>query len=61
MKEKSFEEALKRLEEIVGLLEKPDQTLENSLKLYEESVMLSSLCTKYINNAEQKISELYKI
>jgi len=41
-KEKSFEDALKRLEEIVALLEKGGLSLEESLSLFEEGVNLHS-------------------
>ena len=42
----SFEESLKKLENIVDQLEKGDLALEESLKLFEQGVGLSSASSK---------------
>jgi exodeoxyribonuclease VII small subunit len=55
-----FEEALKRLEEIVTRLEKGELPLEESLTLYEEGIKLSRLCHGKLEEAEQKIELLMK-
>jgi exodeoxyribonuclease VII small subunit len=55
-----FEEALKRLEEIVGRLEKGELPLEESLALYEEGIQLSRLCHAKLEEAEAKIELLMK-
>ncbi|HAR45830.1 MAG: exodeoxyribonuclease VII small subunit [Nitrospirae bacterium GWC2_57_13] len=60
MAEKKFEAALGRLEEIVKELEKGDLPLEQSLKLFEEGVKLSRLCTKRLDEAERKVEILVK-
>ena len=57
-KEVSFEEAIKKLEEIVDSLENGDFPLEESLKLYEEGVKLINVCTTKINNVEKSIKIL---
>ena len=54
----SFEEAMKRLEEIAGLLEGDASTLDESLKLYEEGIALIRACDRILNDAEQKIKVL---
>ena len=54
----SFEEAMKRLEEIVSHLEKGDIPLEDSLSLFEEGSQLLALCSCMLENAEQKVSLL---
>lgn len=54
----SFEEALKRLEEITAALEAGNKPLEESIKLYEEGAELASFCDKALKTAEQKISVL---
>ena len=54
----SFEEAMKRLEEIAGLLEGDASTLDESLKLYEEGIALIRACDRMLNDAEQKIKVL---
>jgi len=60
MAEKKFESALERLEEIVQELESGDLPLEQSLKLYEEGIKLSRLCTKRLEEAERKVEILLK-
>jgi exodeoxyribonuclease VII small subunit len=56
----SFEQSLKRLEAIVDQLEKGDLALEDSLKLFEEGVKLSSACKKELDAAEGKVQVLIK-
>ncbi len=60
MAEKKFEAALARLEEIVQELEKGDIPLEQSLKLFEEGIKLSSICNKRLEEAERKVEILIK-
>jgi exodeoxyribonuclease VII small subunit len=57
-KEKSFEEMLARLEEIVGLLDRVDTPLETSLALFEEGAGLVKLCTARLDEAQQKVNIL---
>ena len=59
-KEKSFEEALARLEEIVKLLEKGDAPLAESLGLFEEGAGLIRTCGRLLDQAEQKVVKLRK-
>ena len=59
-KEKSFEESLARLEEIVKLLEKGDAPLAESLGLFEEGAGLIRSCGKLLDEAEQKVVQLRK-
>ncbi len=54
----TFEQAMKRLEEIVARLESGEESLEASLKLFEEGTALSSQCYKKLDKAEQKIRAL---
>lgn len=56
-----FEEAMERLQEIVSKLESGEESLESSMKLFEEGAKLSALCYETLNKAEQKITELTKI
>lgn len=58
--EKTFEENIARLEEIVGALEKGDAQLADSLKLFEEGTKLVSACGKMLDEAEQKVVKLSK-
>ena len=56
----SFEESLKKLESIVDQLEKGDLALEQSLKLFEEGVELSTSCKKELDAAEGQVQMLVK-
>ncbi len=58
MAEMTFETAMKRLEEIVSLLEGGNCTLDESLKLFEEGAKLTAFCSDALKNAEQKIVQL---
>ncbi|MBQ2072661.1 MAG: exodeoxyribonuclease VII small subunit [Oscillospiraceae bacterium] len=57
-KKLSFEEAMKRLEEIVSHLEKGDIPLEESIRLFEEGSGLLAFCSSQLEEAEQKVSLL---
>ncbi len=59
-KEITYEEAVKRLEEIVTLLEKTEATLDESMKLFEEGTKLAAICNKKLNDAKQKITIINK-
>jgi exodeoxyribonuclease VII small subunit len=59
-KTQTFEEALKRLEEIVGELEKGEVPLDNTLTLFEEGVRLSRFCRGKLDEAGKKIDILLK-
>jgi exodeoxyribonuclease VII small subunit len=56
----SFEESLRKLENIVDQLEKGDLALEDSLKLFEEGVGLSSACKQELDAAEGKVQMLVR-
>ena len=57
-KNQSFEEMLKRLEEIVRALDAVDTPLEESLALFEEGAGLVKKCTEKLDQAQQKVSLL---
>lgn len=60
MAKEKFEEAIKRLEEIVHTMERGDLSLEESLKAFEEGIKLVRLCTKKLEEAERKVEMLIK-
>lgn len=60
VKEKTFEEAIERLKEISELLESQDVEIDQSIKLYEEGVVLAKRCYKRLKEAEVKITNLKK-
>lgn len=53
-----FEDAMARLQEIVEKLENGEESLENSMKLFEEGATLASQCYEILDQAEQKITEI---
>jgi len=59
-KEKTFEENMQRLEEIVSLLERGDAKLADSLSLFEEGTKLVSTCSEMLEKAEQLVVKLQK-
>lgn len=60
-KKLKFEEAMQRLQEIVGKLESGEASLEESMKLFEEGAKLSSQCYQLLDKAEQQVTQLVKI
>ena len=58
MKEKSFEENIENLENIVTELEKGNLNLDESMKKFEEGMKISRDCTKILEDAEKKITVL---
>lgn len=58
MAELTFEIALKRLEEIVTLLERGDCPLDDAVNLYDEGLKLSAFCDKKLSVAKQKITDI---
>lgn len=59
-KELSFEDSMKRLDEIVKGLEKGDVTLSDSMALFEEGTGLIRRCTELLDSAEQQVVRLKK-
>ncbi len=57
-KKQTFEQAMKRLEEIVALLERGEAPLEESLALFEEGAKLTKKCSVMLDKAEQKVTAL---
>lgn len=56
----SFEEAMKKLEEIAKELEKGDLDLDTSVSKFEEGMQLSKKCNELLENAEKRITVLLK-
>lgn len=57
-KNMTFEAAVVRLNEIVRLLEDGNESLDHSMKLFEEGTVLASFCYDALHTAEQKITQL---
>ena len=54
----SFEEALKRLEEIVRTLEKGEAPLDQSIELYQEGDRLKRHCEARLKSAQARIEQI---
>jgi exodeoxyribonuclease VII small subunit len=56
--ELSFEDALKRLEEIVRTLEKGEAPLDQSIELYQEGDKLKRHCETRLKSAQARIEQI---
>lgn len=54
----NFEDSMRRLDEIVTALDSGSESLEQSMKLYEEGVALARSCAQTLEQAEQKVRVL---
>ncbi|MDC1068609.1 exodeoxyribonuclease VII small subunit [Candidatus Kapabacteria bacterium] len=54
----TFEEKIKRLDEIASLMEDNETSVEQLVTLYEEGMKLSKEAKKFLDEAEQKIIDI---
>lgn len=59
-KNKTYEENIRRLEDLVSLLEKGDVTLEEGLTAFEEGVGLIKVCQQQLERVATKIQVVTK-
>ncbi|MET2019915.1 exodeoxyribonuclease VII small subunit [Enterococcus faecalis] len=57
-KEKTFEESLNALEEIVQCLERGDVPLEEALAAFQEGMALSKQCQDTLEKAEKTLTKM---
>lgn len=57
-KNDNFEEAIKKLENIVSELEKGNLNLDESVEKFEEGINISKQCNEILQTAEKRISIL---
>jgi exodeoxyribonuclease VII small subunit len=57
---KSFEDDLRRMEEIVQSLEEGSVPLDDAVSLYEEGITLSRACAERLRATELRIKKLTK-
>lgn len=55
---KTFEENMQRLEQIVRSMERGDVALEESLKLFQEGTALIRSCGKLLDEAELQVKKI---
>lgn len=53
-----FEEKIRKIEEIVNILDEGELPLEELIEKYEEAMKLSSECRDFLDKAEQRITEI---
>jgi len=58
MAKKTFETALKQLEEIVREMESGDLSLEQAVKKYETGIAQTRFCMDILDKTEKKITQL---
>jgi exodeoxyribonuclease VII small subunit len=58
MAKKTFELAMKQLEQIVQDLESGDMPLEKAIKKFEEGIQLSKYCSDKLDESEKRITIL---
>lgn len=57
----TYEQAYKKLEEILEKLESKGTSLDESLSLYEDGIGLYKYCNKLIEDAQLKISKFNQL
>ena len=57
-KNTTFEDKMRRLEEIVRAMEQGDVPLENAMKLFQEGTSLIRDCGKLLDNAELEVKKV---
>ena len=60
MSKERFEDTFRKLETIVNKMENGDLSLEDSMKLFEEGMRLSRLCSEKLNEIQKKVEILVK-
>lgn len=55
---KTFEESMARLEQIVRAMERGDVALEESLKLFQEGTELVRRCQKLLDDAQLQVKKI---
>ena len=58
VKNMSFEDALRELEQVVGKLERGEVPLDESIALYERGAALKKRCEAKLKEAEEKVAKL---
>lgn len=58
VKDMSFEDALRELEQVVGKLERGEVPLDESIALYERGAALKKRCEAKLTEAEEKVAKL---
>ncbi|WP_042145862.1 exodeoxyribonuclease VII small subunit [Paucisalibacillus sp. EB02] len=57
-KDLTFEEAMEKLEEIIGKLEEGDVPLEKAISYYQDGMILSKICSDKLNHIQEKMVQI---
>ncbi len=57
-KEITFEAAMKRLEEIVNIIQKNECSLDEGISLYEEGLKLARYCSEKLNGFQERLQQI---
>ena len=60
MAEKTYEEAMTRLDEIIDLLENNEASLDESLDLYKEGVSLAAFCDRKLKDIAHEGTKIFE-
>ena len=60
IEEKTFEESLTELENIVKELESGNVDLDKAINKYSEAMKLAKTCSDKLNNATEKVNQILK-
>ena len=60
MENLTYEKAIKRLEQIISILESNEVPLEESIVLFQEGVKLSKYCDDKLQSIQQKVAQIYE-
>ena len=58
MAKRTFEQAMKQLEQIVQELEAGDMPLEKAIKKFEEGIQISKFCNEKLDESEKRVTTL---
>ena len=57
-KQNTFEEDMKELEKLVERLEAGNLDLDESLKIYQDAIVIRDRCRKFLEESERKVQKL---
>jgi len=56
----NFEEKLQRIDQLIQVINKSGETLENQISAYEEGLKLINECREFLTTTEKKIIDISK-
>ncbi len=56
----TYEQAMKRLETIVSLLEGQQVSLDESIELFQEGMKLSSFCDEKLQSIQAQVTQIFE-